>query len=399
MLSRIANVNHRLTVFHLVQPVEGGVPRVVTDLVRAQVHEGIRAVVACPPGNGLSRALTAAGAEVLGWRAGRAPGPALAAETLSAARLIAASNPDLVHAHSAKAGLAARLAVRGRIPTVFQPHAWSFEAVGGTTARLALVWERYAARWTERILCVSEAERGAGEAAGIAARWAVIRNGVDLSEFRTGHDAGAGPELLPGSLPPPARSGGRGPLVVCVGRLCPQKGQDVLLRAWPEITGAVPGARLVLVGDGPDRARLTELAPDGVLFTGTVGHAGDWLRAADVVVLPSRWEGMALSPLEAMACGRPVVLSDVGGARESLPPGHHRHALVPPDDPRALAAAVTRLLGDRRLRDTLGRQAAAHVRANFDVRHTAGAVSELYRQLLGRSGSLPRSSTRERVSR
>ena len=389
----------------------------VIDLVRAQAGHGIRAVVACPPGTGLSSELAALGAEVLGWQAGRAPGPALVAETLSAARLIRAIGPDVVHAHSAKAGLAGRLAVRGRVPMVFQPHAWSFDAVGGATGRLALAWERYAARWTDRILCVSEAERGAGEAAGIAARWTVIRNGVDLSEFRV--DGAPGTRDLPAAGTPAllARSTERGPVVVCVGRLCRQKGQDVLLRAWPGITAVVPGARLVLVGDGPDRARLTRSAPAGVLFTGAVDRARDWLLAADVVVLPSRWEGMALVPLQAMACGRPVVLSDVSGARESLPPGHHRHALVPPDDPRALTGAVARLLTDTRLREVLGRQAAAHARAHCDVRHKATAVAELYGQLLGRPADLARdlatgrptywpmsrpmsrSTTRERISR
>ncbi|MCX4549814.1 glycosyltransferase [Streptomyces sp. NBC_01267] len=397
MLPENSSANHRLTVFHLVQPVEGGVARVVTDLVRAQVLEGIRAVVACPPGAGLTAALTGAGAEVHSWRAGRAPGAGLVAETASAARLIRASRPDVVHAHSSKAGLAARLAVRGRIPTVFQPHAWSFEAVGGGTARLALAWERYAARWAARVLCVSEAERRAGEAAGIAARWTVIRNGVDLREFRA--DGTHAPPVAPGP----------GPLVVCVGRLCRQKGQDVLLRAWPEIVRARPDARLVFVGDGPDREALARTAPPGVLFAGAVDGMRGWLRAADVVVLPSRWEGMALAPLEAMACGRPVVLSDVNGARESLPPGHDRYGLVPPDDPRALAGAVTKLLADPRLRDALGRQAAAHARANFDVRDTAAAVSELYGRLLGPDRpdgqdqgpvrGMHRSTTRERISR
>ncbi|MFE2378984.1 glycosyltransferase [Streptomyces sp. NPDC059398] len=384
MLPENISSGRPLTVFHLVQPVEGGVARVVTDLVRAQVAEGMRAVVACPSGAGLASALAGSGAEVRPWRAGRAPGPSLPAETAAAARLIRACRPDVVHAHSSKAGLAARLAVRGRVPTVFQPHAWSFEAVGGGTARLALAWERYAARWAERVLCVSEAERSAGEAAGIDARWAVIRNGVDLREFRADGPAGPGAAPL-----------GPGPVVVCVGRLCRQKGQDVLLRAWPEIVRAVPGARLVLVGDGPDRAPLARTAPPGVLFTGAVDRPRAWLHAADLVVLPSRWEGMALAPLEAMACGRPVVLTDVNGARESLPPGHERHGLVPPDDPHTLARAVRELLADARLRESLGSEAGAHARANFDVRHTAAAVSELYRRLLG----LPGSTTRERISR
>ncbi|MYS68609.1 glycosyltransferase [Streptomyces sp. SID5473] len=193
----------QLTIFHLVQPVEGGVARVVTDLVRAQIAEGLRAEVACPPGGELAERAAEAGARVHSWPAGRAPGPALLREVWTAARLIRRSSPHLVHAHSAKAGLVARLAVRGRVPTVFQPHAWSFDAVEGRAAELARIWERYGTRWSTRTLCVSETERRAGESAGIAARWAVIRNGVDLGHF----EPGAG--LVGGRPVPPADRGDR----------------------------------------------------------------------------------------------------------------------------------------------------------------------------------------------
>ena len=129
MLQRSWSEKSQLTVFHLVQPVDGGVARVVTDLVRAQVAEGFRTVVACPPGGTLASDAAAAGARVYTWAAAGAPGLQLVREVLTAADLIRRSSPHLVHAHSAKAGLAARLAVRGRVPTVFQPHAWSFDAV------------------------------------------------------------------------------------------------------------------------------------------------------------------------------------------------------------------------------------------------------------------------------
>ncbi|MEJ8637084.1 glycosyltransferase family 4 protein [Streptomyces sp. MS2.AVA.5] len=390
----------QLTIFHLVQPVDGGVARVVTDLVRAQVAEGLRPVVACPSGGGLAESAAGAGARVLTWSAVRAPGPGLPKEVLTAARLIRGTGPQLIHAHSAKAGLVARLAVRGRVPTVFQPHAWSFDAVQGRAAAMALTWERYGTRWSTRTLCVSESERQAGERAGIAARWAVIPNGIDLGHFDAQGDADGADEetgrkrarlALPevGDLPTDA------PLVLCVGRLCRQKGQDILLRAWPRVRELAPGARLVLAGDGPDREQLTGAAPGGVLFAGAVQDIRPWLRAADLVVLPSRWEGMALAPLEAMACGRPVVLSDVSGARESLPPGHEAHSLVPPDDPPALAAALGRLLQDAELRRALGREAKAHMRATCDVRKTAAAVSGLYQDLL----SSPRPLTRKRNTR
>ncbi|MGW7028367.1 glycosyltransferase [Streptomyces xanthophaeus] len=387
------------TILHLVQPVEGGVARVVVDLVRAQSAAGLRTVVGCPRGGVLADAARDAGAEVLTWRAGRAPGPALPAEVLGARRLVRRVRPDLLHAHSAKAGLAGRLAVRGALPTVFQPHAWSFDAVGGATAALALRWERYGARWADRVLCVSEAERRAGETEGITARWSVVRNGVDLDHFRPGApDPDQDKAAARAALPLPEGFPGEGPLTVCVGRLCPQKGQDVLLRAWPEVVGAVPGARLALVGDGPDTERLRRtaaLSGTGVHFAGAAADIRPWLRAADLVVLPSRWEGMALAPLEAMACGRPVLVSDVSGARESLPPGQGRLCLVPPEDPTALAKALGRLLTEPRLLAEFGEQARQHARTDFDVRRTTDAVTGLYHELLGR----PRPLNQERISR
>ncbi|MFF3822957.1 glycosyltransferase [Streptomyces griseus] len=379
-----------LTVLHLVQPVDGGVARVVTDLVRAQAGSGLRPVVACPPGSPLALGAAAAGAEVHGWSVTRAPGPRLAGEVAAARRIVRVSRPDVVHAHSAKAGLAGRIAVRGRIPTVFQPHAWSFEAVGGRTAGLALGWERFGARWADHILCVSESERRTGQDAGITARWSVIHNGVDLDRFRPG--GGGDRAEARASLPLPRGADADAPLVVCVGRLTRQKGQDVLLRAWRRMP--VAGARLVLVGDGPDREGLEASAPPGVQFTGAREDVRPWIRAADVLVLPSRWEGMALAPLEAMACGRPVVLTDVNGARESLPPGHEEHCLVPPEDPEALAAALTALLADPELRASLSRRALRHTRSAFDVRRTAGAVAGLYQELVGMSGP-----TRKRTER
>ncbi|MFE3016333.1 glycosyltransferase [Streptomyces sp. NPDC059256] len=399
------------TILHLVQPVEGGVARVVIDLVKAQTEEGLRAVVACPSGGELASAVESMGVPVHRWQAGRAPGPRLAREVFTAARLIRGLAPDLVHAHSAKAGLVARLAVRGRIPTVFQPHAWSFDAVGPTGARLALAWERHGARWSTRTLCVSESERRAGQAAGIDTRWTVIHNGIDLKRFNTDHldnpdhpdrpyhpdradlsDAGEGKRQL--GLKPRDLSGipADAPLVLCVGRLCRQKGQDVLLAAWPRITAAVPSAHLVLLGDGPERERLTRTAPPHVTFAGASPDVRPWLHTADLMVLPSRWEGMALAPLEAMACGLPVVVTDVSGARESLPPGQETHGLVPPDDPRALADAVIALLRDPVLRTALGRQAHGHTRTTRDFRATAAAVSGLYQDLLNSPHTLTRKS-------
>ncbi|MEU0697300.1 glycosyltransferase [Streptomyces niveus] len=384
------------TVLHLVQPVDGGVGRVVADLVHAQVAAGMRVVVACPDRGPLTADVAALGAETEVWRATRDPGFGLPAEIRRVNELVGRIRPDVVHAHSAKAGFAGRLAVRGRIPTVFQPHAWSFEAVSGTTAALARGWERLAARWTARVVCVSEAERGRGERAGVRAPWSVVHNGVDADRFRPADTADAlsstavGRAALPllAELPPET------PLVACVGRLCRQKGQDVLLRAWPLVLRDLPDARLVLVGDGPDAERLREGAPPSVLFAGAVTDTAPWYRAADLVVLPSRWEGMAVAPLEAMASGRTVLLSDVDGARESLLPHQRAHCLTAPEDHAATAKAITALLRDRSLRDTFGREGHEHVRGTYDVRRTTSAIADVYRDV----AAVPRSERREPIS-
>ncbi|WP_079049757.1 glycosyltransferase [Streptomyces torulosus] len=371
--THLAPTDRPSRILHITQPVEGGVARVVTDLSRAQLADGLHVTVACP-GGGLAPAVQELGAHVRHWHATRAPGPTLLQEVRRLRRVLSEVRPDLVHAHSAKAGLAARLAVRGRIPTVFQPHAWSFEAVSGVAASLALKWERWGARWADQVVCVSEAERVTGERAGVRARWRVIANGVDPERFRP-----AAMGAVRAGIPLLAGLGDHAPLVVCVGRLCRQKGQDILLAAWSAVVRQVPGARLVLVGDGPDAPSLRGLAPEGVLFAGATDDAAPWYQAADLVVLPSRWEGMALAPLEAMACGRPVVITDVDGARESLPPGQ---GPVPPEDPAALARTIAGLLRDPARRESLGRQGRHHVLTAHDVRHTAGAVADVYRELL-----------------
>lgn len=383
----------RPVVLHLTQPVDGGVATVVADLVRAQRDAGLRVHVGCPPGGTLPETVQEAGARAHPWPASRQPGPQLYAEVRRAARLVERVRPDLLHLHSAKAGLAGRLAVRGRVPTLFQPHAWSFEAAHGLTRTLALNWERYATRLTSRLLCVSEAERRRGERAGLDARWSVVGNGVDLTRYPP--PAADTRQAARAALPALAQLPGSDPLVVCVGRLCEQKGQDILLRAWPTVTARHRDARLVLVGEGPARAALRAQAPDSVLFAGATDQVRRWYEAADLVVQPSRWEGMALAPLEAMACGRPVLLTEVDGARECLPPAQHARQLVPIEDPFALATALGELLADPLGLGSAGRQARSHVTTTHDVRQTAAAVLDLYRESLCR----PHRDPRERIAR
>src|SRR5262245_43162469 len=321
----------RRSVLHVSQPTEGGVGRYVADLMSDQVARGWDVAVASPTYGELSTRVEAAGARHIAWTAGRMPGPSSVLHARSLAQIVERERPDLVHLHSSSAGLSGRLAVRGRRATIFQPHAWSFEAVGGPLRAAAAAWERRGARWATVIVCVSEAERLRGQEHGIRASWLVVPNGVDLetySEASNDERTAARSKLELGD----------GPLVVCVGRLSRQKGQDVLLDAWPAVLARVGGAQLVLVGDGPEGKELRRRAGDGVRLVGHRDDVDEWLAAADVVALPSRWEGMSLGMLEAMARGRSIVATGVAGALEAL--DDDAGAVVPPEDPVALADAI-----------------------------------------------------------
>jgi glycosyltransferase involved in cell wall biosynthesis len=329
------------------------VPRVVQQLAENQVARGWEVGVAAP------RPL---GGEWLEWNARRSPGPTTPAETLALGRAIRRFRPDVVHLHSAKAGLCGRLWLRGGTPTVFQPHAWSFEAVEGTLKRASLAWERAGARWADAIVCVSEAERAAGEAAGIRGRYRVIPNGVDTNAFAPRERDEARARLGLDDAP----------LVVCVARLSRQKGQDLLVAAWPVVRARVPGARLALIGAGELDLPETE----GVELFGARDDVADWYAAANVVVLPSRWEGMSLTMLEAMASARSVVATDVAGAHEAL--GYH---VVPVEHAVALAGAIVQRLLDPAQADAEARENRAKAERDYDVRRVGDAVAELYGEL------------------
>ena len=247
--------------------------------------------------------------------------------------IVDSRRPDVVFLQGSKAGLIGRLLLRSSTPVAFSPHSWSFEAAHGPIGWAALQWERRAARWTDRFICVSAAEAADGRAHGIHGDYVIARNGVDTQRIHplTSEQRQALRDRL--GLPPDEIT------VVCVGRVHRQKGQDVLLRAWPLV--ASPRAHLVIVGDGPELPQARELATSSVTFVGGVDRAEalEWMQAADLLVMPSRWEGMALVPLESLAVGTPVIASDVTGAREAIDATCGE--VFAPEETSALAATLT----------------------------------------------------------
>ena len=178
------------------------------------------------------------------------------------------------------------------------------------------------------------------------------------------------------------------PLLGAVGRLSPEKGQAVLLRALPAILAAFPRGGLVLAGEGPSRRELEAEAlrlgiADRAVFLGFRRDVPALLGAIDLFVQPSIYEGFGISLLEAMAAGLPIVASRVGGIPEMVQDGA-TGLLVPPQDPAALAAAVVRLLRDGDAARRLGEAAARGARARYSLQAVAARVEALYREILER---------------
>jgi glycosyltransferase involved in cell wall biosynthesis len=329
--------------------------------------------VAVPSGGPVVAALAAVGVRHHPWEAIAQPWPwAVARELRALRRIVAAVDPALVHLHSSKAGLVGRLVVRRRRPTIHQPHSWSFWARTGSIRLAALAWERAAARWTDIVLCVSEDERRLGQEAGVRADYRVFPNGVDLERFEPGDREAARAQLgIDAGVP----------LAVCIGRLHRQKNQGALLAAWPSVRAALPEAQLVLVGDGPDREELARRAGEGVELAGAKSDVRPWLAAASVVAQPSRWEGMSLSLLEALAAGRSVVVTDVPGMAEVVVDGVG--AVVAPDDTAALADALAERLGAPERADAEGAAGRARIESHHDRRDQFDGIAALYQELLG----------------
>ena len=229
-------------------------------------------------------------------------------------------------------------------------------------------FERIAARLADVIVAVSpeDAAAGATVLGRDASRIRIIENGVDVGRYEPeGLVAERGPE----------------PLVVCVGRLTEAKGQLDAIGALALLSSE--DARLRLVGAGPDRALLVRRAEElGVAhrldWVGEVDDAAPHYRAADVVVVPSRWDAQSLVLLEAMASGAAIVATTVSGSAALEGAG----ALVPPRDEVALAAAVDGLLADPDRRRVLGAAARRRAVDGYTLARSTERTIGLWRELV-----------------
>jgi glycosyltransferase involved in cell wall biosynthesis len=305
-------------------------------------------------------------------------------------RLMRRERPGIVHTHTSKAGFIGRLAARlVRVPAVVhQPHGHIFYGYYGP-ARTALyvMLERIAARWSDRLVMLTDRETEEHLELGIGRReqFVTVPSGVSTADLRARAPGREASRRALG-VPPEAF------VVAAVGRLVPVKGFDVLIEALPALLAAVPGTQAIVVGDGPEQEALAALAErlhvrDRVRLHGPSADVVEILAGADVLAAPSRNEGMGRALVEAMALGVPVVGAAVGGIPTVVGDGEAGR-LIPPDDPAALATALIELGRDDRLRARLADAARDRAEA-FSTAVAEAKLLELYATLVREKALAP----------
>jgi glycosyltransferase involved in cell wall biosynthesis len=282
--------------------------------------------------------------------------------------------PDLVQSFLFHANTVSTVAARlAGVPRVV----WGIR-VADPNRRRQWIERRLAGR-ANRIVCVSrEVARFMEQQTKLdPGKLVVISNGLDDDALKL-----AEPLPLAELGVPEGRR-----MLLCVGRLHAQKGFDWLLACADELLTALPQHDLVLVGEGPERAKLERLAAqtkvaERIHFAGFRGDVPRCLRAADVLLLTSRWEGLPNVLLEAMAQGRPVVAVQTEGVEELL--GPLGAAQTAPADPVAFVRAVARMAGDASTCRELGERNRSRAHDEFSLAKTLALYSQLYGELAPR---------------
>lgn len=372
----------RKKILQMVTLSEWGGAQHIVYLLAKYLRQDYEITVACAPGGPLGDRLRAEGIRVIEIQGlCRNPHPIRDLRALwKLYQLMKRERFDLVHTHSTKAGLLGRLAAAwARVPIIlFTAHGWAFSEGRPWLWRWLLAQvERLPALFSTKIICVSEYDRQLALRFTVAPKekLAVIPNGLEPEPFSSPADKRALRDRL--------GAGNAVGIVTMVGRLAPPKDFETLIMAWEGLRAL--GWQLWLVGDGPLRARLEELVHakglhQQIQFLGERHDVPAILKASDIFVLSSRWEGMPLTVIEAMLAGLPVIATRVGGVPELVEEGI-TGLLVPPWDTRALGNALEQLINSAEMRQRMGELGRQRALQQFTVDRMISPMRALYHEL------------------
>jgi glycosyltransferase involved in cell wall biosynthesis len=370
----VQNAPHVVHVIDELPP--DGAERLIVDVLQNRSDRFRYSVVCIVAGGAMEPELAAIGVPVvvLGRRRGVDLGtvPALV-------KWFRDNDVSVVHTHLFAADSYGRVAaalagVKGRFSTRHNTSSWK----GGLRNFIARILSRLS---TRVIACGAEVGRTMVDVEGLPEdRVTIISNGINLRRFDSTdrqafrHEIGVRDTDI---------------LLGVVGRLHAQKGHLDLLQALARLGPEVPPYICALAGSGELRADIEEMIlaqglQDRVKLVGQRSDIPNVLAGLDILVMPSRWEGLPMALLEGMALAKPVVATAVGGIPDVIQDGRNG-LLVPPGQPALLAMAMQTLMCDRRLRDTLGAAARDTVENHFNAAATQAAYEALYAQSLAAS--------------
>lgn len=295
--------------------------------------------------------------------------------------LIKKYNPDIVYAHSSKAGAIARVADIGlKNHCVYNPHGWAFNMrCSAKKKAMYTAIEKVAAPFCDKIICISDAEKQSALDKKICRedKLQVIFNGVDIESYENGvHGAVKRKDL---NIPEDAF------VVGMVGRMSPQKAPDVFVKMAKQVKDAVPNAHFIIVGTGNQEAEIRKYAKDNgfsdsLHITGWVDNPMSYVELFDVACLLSRWEGFGLALPEYMMAGKPIVASSVDAIPNIIQDGENG-LLVEVDDDIGASEAVLRIYREAGLRDRLVAQGMEDVHSRFNARRVSEEHGKLFERM------------------
>lgn len=291
------------------------------------------------------------------------------------------NNITIIHTHSSKAGLLGRLAGKfaGVDFMLHTVHGWSFNNYQSSLSRMFFVWmERIAARFSHKLIVVSDYDRKKGleNSIGEEDKYSLIRYGIDFSQFRSKR------KDIKKTLGIDASD----PVVGTVSCLKPQKSPLDFIKLVFLVTQKMPDVRFVIAGDGILRKESERLInsfglQDKLFLLGWRRDIPDILGSLDAFVLTSKWEGLPISVLEAMAAEKPVIATNTGGIAEIVEDGKNGF-LVECVNMKDMSEKLIALLKDVNLRKTIGRNALGSLGPCFTLAEMVKSTQSLYENLL-----------------
>ncbi len=369
----------RKKILHVTQPTTEGVGLAVkfickyADKYRFELH------VSCPNNKEFINPLKSYGATIHVIDYVREINPIQDTKTaIQLYKLIKDLKVDILSLHSSKAGALGRMVgyIAGVQTIVYTPNAFAYFNNKSVKGKFFFFIEKLLSHVTDYVIAVSGSEfkRALDDGVVPAKKLRLVENGIDIDRFNIEVDRQAKRESL--SIPE------KSPIIGMVGRLGYQKAPEVFVQSAIHLLDTGKNYYFYIAGDGPQMEELSEMVKEAgyeqqILLLGNRSDVPELLHITDVFVLPSRYEGLPFTLLEAMAVGLPIIATDAVGNRDVIH-DNETGLLIPIDDDQAIYNAVERLINDQSLANRLGETASKYVREHHSVEAMVKEVEKVY---------------------